>query len=85
MSNKYPEHEKLNKIADKSQVIGEFLEYLQDEKRYLLCELVCETKYYPVHVSIQDLLADFFGIDQKKLEKEKREMLEEIRAANSKT
>lgn len=34
--NKYPEHEKLKKIQDKSQMIGFFLEWLTGE--YRLCQ-----------------------------------------------
>jgi hypothetical protein len=39
--------------------------------------------YYPVHGSIQKILADYFGIDQNKIEAEKRQMLEQIRKDNT--
>lgn len=35
---------------------------------------------YRIHIPIEKLLASFFDIDQEKLEEEKREMLEEMRA-----
>jgi len=37
-----------------------------------------------VHIPPEDLLAEFLGIDRNKLEDEKRAMLEELAAANSK-
>jgi len=75
----YPEHAKLEKITSKSQSIGEFLEW-------------CNTKGMSLHEypedhphavqtrrSTQDLLAEFFEIDLKKLEKEKKKMIESLR------
>ena len=35
---KYPEHEKLKKIQDQSQIVGEFLEWLSCEHEYFICE-----------------------------------------------
>lgn len=35
--SKYPEHEKLTKIKDESQTIGEFLEWFQHEKKVTAC------------------------------------------------
>jgi hypothetical protein len=36
----------------------------------------------PVHTSIQDLLADHFGINQRALDQEKQQMLDELREIN---
>lgn len=70
--SKYPESEKFHKVAEQSQICGEFLDWLQFEKR--------------VHLpnSIEKLLAEFFEIDLKKLEAEKREILVEVRLLSSK-
>lgn len=38
---RYPEHEKMKAIKDKSQAIGEFLEWLDTEKNY-------EIAHYPM-------------------------------------
>ena len=82
----YPEHEKLKKVSDQSQVCGEFLDWLQG--KYVLAKYV-ETGTWagePVHdlrhanVPVQDLLAEFFGIDQDKIEAEKRAMIEACRS-----
>jgi len=34
----YPEHDKLHKVADKSQAVGDFLEWLQNKKEVVLCK-----------------------------------------------
>lgn len=41
-----------------------------------------EEGYYPTKHTIQDILAEYFDIDQKKLEAEKRAMLAEVRRMN---
>jgi len=69
----YPEHEKLEKIADKSQFLGEFLEWLQG--KYTIAEYVDDT-LWPVRKSIQQLLAAYFEIDLNALEREKEDILE---------
>lgn len=84
---RYPEHEKLHKIKDQSQTIGQFLEWT-GEKGWHLAEYVEEYEeldwdmLMPIRRSITDLLAEYFGIDQNRLEAEKRQMLDEIRAEN---
>lgn len=76
----YPEHERMSAIVEKSQCIGEFLEWLNDVKRYRICERTGGfVSFYPINKSVENLLAEFFGIDLNKIEQEKREMLEEIR------
>jgi hypothetical protein len=79
----YPEHDKLAEVADQSQAIGEFIDWLSKEKgmhlyRYLK-GAVCPVE---TNLSIQSLLAEFFEIDLKRLEDEKRAMLTAMRAAN---
>jgi len=127
----YPEHEKLSKVQDQSQAIGEFLEWLETTKSARLltwhesetdevctgdlvlgCEdgyktragrkftiggardgvgvpcdvcrgtgkVTCHEKGYVPVGSARDLLAEFFEIDQDKLEQEKRAMLDSLRA-----
>lgn len=81
--SQYPEHDKLQSIQEESQVIGEFLETCG----YQLCEYHQgfleggdgASGFMPVRGTIQDILAAHFGIDQKKLDDEKRQMLEELR------
>jgi hypothetical protein len=87
--SKYPEHDKLQAVQEESQTIGEFL----DLGPYMLCEHYAinpetgspyiEPHWMPVRKSISDILAEYFEIDQNKLEEEKRAMLDEMRAANA--
>ncbi len=79
--SQYPEHEKLAAVKDKSQVIGEFLDnglpdgvvFAEWNRRGDMLN--------PVRCDIQAWLADYFGIDRDKLEAEKQQMLDEIRAS----
>lgn len=84
MTDKYPEHEKLKKVSDKSQAIGEFIDWLGQEKDYLIAEWETrrEDAMVPVQARITALLAEFFDIDEHKIEVEKRSMLEELRQQN---
>ena len=78
---RYPEHEKLAKISGKSQAVGEFLEWASSQGLHL-CEPIPESLhgyYGPTNRSVLDLLAEFFGIDQDKIEAEKRAMLAYLR------
>lgn len=89
----YPEHEKLGMIADMSQNVGEFMEWLLHQKEYVLFEhgemLVDhgsgrQSTYegmVRVNRRVEDLAGEFFGIDLKKLEAEKQQMLVDIRTA----
>jgi hypothetical protein len=79
MDAEYPEHEKLQTVQDKSQVCGEFLEWL-NENGYSICET--QEKYppfLPTRKSFTTLLDQFFDINGKALENEKRQMLKELR------
>lgn len=95
---KYPEHEKLKKISDKSQACGDFLSWLLGEKELVLAQYhehneTCrgrdgfkhcgyrKDELAITYVSVDSLLAEFFGIDQQKIWEEKDAMLAEIRAS----
>jgi len=69
---KYPECEKLTRCQPMSQKCGEFIEWL--EKRQAI--------RFKGHQSLPQLLGKFFEIDENKLEKERREMLDDIRKQN---
>jgi hypothetical protein len=75
----YPEHDKLRAIADQTQAIGEFVEWLEG-KGIFLARYV-EGFNVPRHVhGFRDLLAEWAGIDENELEAEKRQMLANLRA-----
>jgi hypothetical protein len=75
----YPEHEKLHKVAEQSQVIGEFLEWLSDQKYTLAKWSKDGYELMPTHPDIQKLLAKYFKIDLNKIEEEKQTMLYTLR------
>ena len=84
---KAPEHEKLEKVAERSQVCGEFLEWLGVEKDLVLARWAGANcpgdMLVPVNPCVRDLLAEFFEIDQEKLEAEKVALLEWVRAGET--
>ncbi len=86
MATEYPEHEKLAEVAEHSQAIGEFLDWLLHEKSYHIAQWwergSSDGELLPVHRSIKDLLAEYYDIDPEALEGEKREMLEQMRERN---
>lgn len=82
MENQYPECEKMAVVKDKSQAIGEFLEWLECEKNWEICEYGSSDRLSPVILSTEQLLAEFFDIDLDKIEKERRQMLYELRRKN---
>lgn len=75
----YPEHEKLAKIKEQSQWLGNFIEWLQSNG-YVICQLdedenICS----PVRRPIESWLAEYFKISLTKLEDEKQQLLSELR------
>jgi len=100
----YPEHDKLHKVIDKSQIIGEFIDWLHDKKEIVFVKweeweekieprrhtdgtleaarTITHKKYVPVYTKVDALLADFFGIDQDKVEKEKLAMIKALKEAS---
>jgi len=83
--SQYPEHDKMHLIKDKSQAIGEFLEWLEGSKGIVLAEYPEKNpdNLFPVYAPSEKLLAEFFDIDLQKIGEEKDAMLEEMRAMNS--
>jgi hypothetical protein len=78
----YPEHEKLHKIKDKSQAIGEFMEWLESQGVHLARYNASGEYLWPAPLNIQNRLAEFFGIDRDKIEEEKLAMLDLQRKLN---
>lgn len=72
----YPEHERMAAVAETSQAIGEFLEWLE-EQGLVICEpsAYATMPWQPARRQITDLLAAYYGLDLKKIEAEKRTML----------
>lgn len=79
--NDFPEHEKIDKVKDKSQAIGAFLEWLSYTKGYFIAEGDSDGLHH-TGISIQQILAEYFEIDLNLIEREKRKMLEILRERN---
>jgi hypothetical protein len=95
--DKFLEHAKMKAVIAQSRTIGAFIDWLQQERepRMELCERRTFTvrgaggedyetspEWVPSCGSVERLLAEYFGIDLKKIEDEKRQMLDELREAH---
>jgi hypothetical protein len=80
----YPEHEKMTAVQTETQAVGEFLEWVMSEHH---CELGRpegrRAEFRSVGLSVQQLLANWKGIDLVKAEQEKRAMLKAMRRRNA--
>ena len=87
-----PECEKMaGARAEGSQTIGAFLDWLQNERKppIVLAEYSNINEYdddgaimgdmlLPVRQRIEELLAEYFGVDLKKVEEERRQILDDL-------
>jgi hypothetical protein len=83
-----PELEKMKTISIKSQVIGEFIDWLGTEQMCVAQWGADDPLYpelHPVRLSIEKLLAKYFSIDLNKVDKEKRALLDYVRSLNEPT
>lgn len=86
---KYPECEKMLEIREESQSIGQFLDWLQSDRRVILSEYCAdvecqfceesEERLMSVKLNMETLLAEYFNVDLEKVEKEKLTMLEKLK------
>jgi hypothetical protein len=76
--SEYPEHDKLRALEGRNQTVGEFIEWLGESGYVIARRGGPFGTLHQVNVSVNDLLARFFGIDTDAIEREKREMLEQI-------
>ena len=80
-----PECEKMAAVQEKSRELTNFVDWLRDDQGYAICEektyddTYPKEQWYPLRKSFEQLFADYFGIDLKKVEEERRALLEEIR------
>ena len=81
----YPAHEQMARFQDQTQLIGEFLEWLGNTKNLHICNLENSWsghEFFPITGSTENLMAEFYGIDLKEVEKEKNDMLKDIKDMN---
>lgn len=72
--SKYPEHQKIEEVNDHYTAIDTFLE----EAGYALGAWEGE-RFYPTPKSHHEILNTYFGIDAKKIEAERQQMIEEMK------
>ncbi|KKM04767.1 hypothetical protein LCGC14_1761010 [marine sediment metagenome] len=78
---KTPNCDKMLAVKDKSQVLTEFVDWLNHkEKGYHICQWFDETLEYASYGGYSKLFAEFFGIDYDEMEREKQAILTFIRA-----
>lgn len=85
------EIEKLQAVQGESQRIGEFLDWLQGERKLVIAQWQKRNldpsddwdELVPAGMTINGLLAEFFEIDLDKIEEEKLALLNELRRANA--
>lgn len=96
---RYPEHDRLQAVKERSQTIGDFLSWIQEEQSVVLArshkhngncvedgKKMCGAEndsLVPVFCSITEWLAQYFDIDEAKLEAEKCAMLDDLRLGSS--
>ena len=80
--SQYKECDKLVKVSKESNKIGSFLDWLRSEKNFIICQYSenddGDEELFPVGHNIEKLLAMYFKINMDKVEKERRQMLEEL-------
>lgn len=82
-ANQYPALAKMESVQDESQTIGQFLEWLQ-ENGMVVCsgaDGLRGSQYWPILEGTEALLARFFEVDLKEVEKERRRILDSIQSA----
>lgn len=85
-ANKYPQLAKMAAVKDKSQAIGDFIEWAVTEKELTLCRFLERDQdgpsgWYPEQNgpgAITALLAEFFGVDLDTAEEERRALLSDF-------
>lgn len=75
-----PELDRMAAVQEQSQTIGEFLDWLQNERHVDLCAFDNRTRWLPIHDSTEELLAEYFSIDLKQVEQEKQGLLAALRS-----
>jgi hypothetical protein len=87
----YPEHDKMRDAIDNgaSEKVQEFIDWLYDHKQWTVAEFQeHEHRRFgevlvPVSLTREQIMADFYSIDLRKVDDEKRIMLTTIRTENA--
>lgn len=77
-----PECEKLTRVSEESNKIGNFLDWLAEKNIVLAIYETRDELLYPLRKSFEKLLAEYFEIDLNKVEQERRALLDWLREIN---
>lgn len=81
---KYPEHEKLKARERDSRLLSQFYDFIVHDQCWFIAEYYEDSesdRLFPVRLRPDEIIGLFLDVDPKKLEAEKRAMLDEIRKA----
>lgn len=79
MSELYPEHQKLKAVKEKAEIVGQFMDWIEEEGYLFARHCDDDNELISCHLPREVTLARFFGINLGKIDAEKRAMLEECR------
>lgn len=93
-ASNFPECNKFASVREQANQIGNFIDFLRDQKKYTFAKWYSmqeeedddekvDDRLMPEFPDMERLLMEFFGIDEKKLEAERRAMLEAMRTLNA--
>jgi len=81
---KTPNLDKMVKVTSESNLIGEFVDWMRNERGLKICEWSKEYEgHYPVYygyTGINRLIAEYYEIEYDEMDNERRRLLEWIRA-----
>lgn len=85
---RYPEHEKLKALGAKRDTVQEFIDWLYDtDPNWEIGQWVKYRRgdhvFEPLRMNREAIMAEFFGINLKRIDQEKDRMLAELRKLNS--
>ena len=81
---KTPNLDKMLEIRDKAQLLSKFVDWLNDERGYHICQWFGDTLEFASYGGYNRLFSDFFDIDYNETEVERQAVLEYVRECNEK-
>ena len=85
----YPQHDKLTEYQKPKEIIEGFIGWIQDNYKIEFAQYKELDEFthplVPIEKKPEDLVAEYFGINLKQLEVERRQMLEANRMINAQT
>ena len=74
----YPVNRKLAVLAAERRAINEFVEWLDEHDMHICRSFEGTEAMYPTSRSVDSMVMEMYGIDEKELERERRQMLKAL-------